>query len=162
MSNESTFPHTVYDIATLLDMVMALSEEVGRRLRVKKLTSRTVSLRLRSADFQTLSRQTTLARPSDATDVIYTEAKQLLLGIRLNAGGYRLVGVGVHDAHPAAGGQLPLWQEPEDRLSRRDRAVDAIRGKFGKHAVVRGPFIDPAEPWVARSFSGGNSKADGS
>lgn len=162
VSNESTFPHTVYDVATLLDMVMALSEEVGRRLRAKRLTSRTVSLRLRSADFQTLSRQTTLVRPSDATDVIYTEAKRLLLGIRLNAGGYRLVGVGVHDTHPAAGGQLPLWQEPEDRLSRRDRAVDAIRGKFGMHAVVRAPLIDPAEPWVARSFSGEYSKGDSS
>ena len=147
VSNESTFPRTVYDAATLCRALLALAEDVGRRLRAKGRRGRTVSLKLRAADFTTLTRQTTLARPTDATDVIYTAAKSLLLKIRLNSQGYRLVGAGVHDLVPAKSGQLPLWTEPEDRLSRRDQAVDAIRHKFGKAAVVRGSLV--AHPCVS-------------
>lgn len=156
VSNESTFPHTVYAHETLLNMLMTLAEQVGKRLRAKGMRGRKVALRLRSADFATLSRQMTLSRPTDATDVIYTEAKQLLAGIKLTRGGYRLIGVGVHDLVPAGEGQLPLWPEPEERLSRRDHAIDAIRGKFGMRSLVRASLVDPAEPWVARAFSGGS------
>ena len=154
VSNESTFPHTVYARETLQDMLMTLSEQVGKRLRAKGMRGRQIALRLRSADFDTLSRQMTLVSPTDATDVIYAEAKRLLQGIKLGAGGYRLIGVGVHDLLPVNEGQMALWMEPYDRLSRRDRAVDAIRGKFGTHALLRAPLIDPAEPWVGRSLRG--------
>ncbi len=154
VSNESTFPHTVFDRTTLLHMLMALAEEVGRRLRAKGMRGRTVALKLRSADFVTQSRQTVIARPTDATDVIYAEAKRLLASFHLHAGGYRLIGVGVHDLTLAAGGQLPLWLEPEDRLSQRDQAVDAIREKYGMGAVLRAPLVAPAETWVTRVFAG--------
>jgi DNA polymerase-4 len=154
VSNESTFSHTVFERETLLRMLMGLAEEVGRRLRAKGLRGRAVALRLRSADFATLTRQTTLLRPTAATDVIYAEVKGLLAGIKLQSGGYRLVGVGVHDLDAAQGGQLPLWSEAEDRLSQRDQAIDAIREKFGKAAVLRAPLLAPAEPWVARRFGG--------
>ena len=60
---------------------------------------------------------------------------------------------GVHDLTPAAGGQLPLWLEPEDRLSQRDQAVDAIREKYGMGAVLRAPLVAPAETWVTRVFA---------
>ena len=76
------------------------------------------------------------------------------MSIQLNADGYRLVGVGVHDLIPAKGGQLPLWPAPEDRLSQRDRAVDTIREKFGMQAVMRAPLVTPSEPWVGRAFAG--------
>lgn len=155
VSNETTFPQTVYARETLQNMLMALAEQVGNRLRAKGMRGRKVAMRLRAADFATLSRQMTLARPTDATDVIYTEAKRLLAGIKLNKGGYRLIGVGVHDLHPAAEGQLPLWPEPEERLSRRDHAIDAIRGKFGRQSLVRASLVAPAEPWVGRAFGGG-------
>ena len=155
VSNESTFPHTVFERETLLHMLMALSEQVGKRLRSKGFRGRTIALKLRSANFATISRQTTLVRPTDATDVIYAEAKRLLMSIQLNADGYRLVGVGVHDLIPAKGGQLALWLEPEDRLSQRDRAVDTIREKFGMQAVMRAPLVTPSEPWVGKAFAGG-------
>ena len=155
VSNEATFPHTVYERETLFNMLMSLAEQVGRRLRGKGMRGRTIALKLRSADFATLSRQTTLARPTDATDIIYAEAKRLLHGVKLVAGGYRLIGVGVHELIPAGEGQLPLWLEPEDRLSQRDRAVDKIRGKFGMHTVLRGTLVNPAEAWVAGNFARG-------
>ena len=158
VSNESTFPHTVYDRITLLHKLMALAEEVGRRLRKQGQRGRTVALKLRAADFATQSRQATLVNATDATDVIYAAVKRLLMSVHPNAAGYRLVGVGVHDLAPAVGGQLPLWRETADRLSQRDQAVDAIRDKFGRHAMVRAPLVAPAEPWVARGFvrSAGN------
>ena len=153
VSNKSTFPRTVYDADRLRYALLALSEDVGKRLRGKGRRGRTVALKLRAADFTTLTRQMTLSRPTDATDVIYGAAKSLLLKVRPNALGYRLVGVGVHDLVPASGGQLPLWTEPEDRLSRRDRAVDAIRHKYGKGAVVRGLLVAAADPWAARRLA---------
>ncbi len=78
ISNETTFARDVADEAELKRTLCRLSESVGRRLRRAGLAGNTVRIKLRWADFTTLTRQITLPALTDRDDDIYRNAQQLL------------------------------------------------------------------------------------
>jgi len=152
VSNEATFPEDVTDVREIRRYLLALAEEVGTRLRSKRLQGRTVVLKLRYGDFTTITRQITLPKPTDATLVIYHQANALLAGCVSPGQPYRLVGVGVHELICEETWQLGLWQDREARLGQLDRVLDAIRAHFGERAILRAPLLSAPLAQVAGVF----------
>lgn len=141
MSAEETFDRDVDDPVVLRRELLRLAERVARRLRRGGLAGRTVTLKLRYASFQTITRSRTLPAATDSTEVLYGEVGALLDNLRLERVRVRLVGVGVANLVPTgAARQLTLTED--DRWVRLERAADEARGRFGDEAVTRGTLLD--------------------
>lgn len=137
ISREETFASDVGDLPPLADRLRTLAAEVGRSLRAAGLTARTVSLKLRFADFTTIARQETLGAASDSDATIGTAALSLLRGAFQPGRTIRLLGVGVHNLEPGA--QLDLFSDTAAARDRRiDAALDSLRERFGPEALRRG------------------------
>lgn len=128
------------DATTLQAVARALlyqTERVAARLREMGLRASLVGVRLRYADLRGQGKQGVLARPSDLTGELYGKARELLEAIYLG-GSVRQVGVQVGRLTGELE-QVSLFDGPRrDSLHRLDRAVDALRAKYGSHAVMRG------------------------
>lgn len=110
ISVEDTFPDDVTDRARLEGVVDTMARRVGGRLRSAGLSGRTVTLKIRYHDFETHTRSTTLAGPTDSPTLLAASAQGLLAATDLS-GGLRLVGVGVSGL--ADWVQDDLFAEPE-------------------------------------------------
>ena len=112
VSSETTFPNDVGDPDYMEGVLRDLSQEVSDRLRKDGLRGRTVSIKLRLANFTTFTRQQTLLATIDDTDDIFRAAR-VLLRREMNPGPeFRLLGVGVSGFQDF--GQLPLFPLEED------------------------------------------------
>ncbi|MCW2746550.1 MAG: dinB [Mycobacterium sp.] len=151
---ERTFASDVDDPARIRRELLRLSDDTAARLRGRALLGRTVTIKVRFADFTTLTRSRTLPIPTDVGRDVYTTAVALFEGLGLQRARLRLVGVRVEGLVPAAEqpvqlrlGDRPLgWREAE-------RAVDRAWRRFGSGAVrpaalvtVTLPGIPAAEP----------------
>jgi DNA polymerase IV len=108
---------------------------VGRRLREAGLAGRTVTLKLRFADFRTITRGRTLAVATDTDTELHEVAAELLARLQLGRVPVRLVGVTVSNLQRAGapvqlrlGRQRPGWEAAV-------RAADAVRARFGEAAI---------------------------
>jgi DNA polymerase IV len=139
ISAETTFDEDIADRDLLDGHLWRLSERVTDRAKAKDLAGRTVTLKLKRADFSTITRRHTLREPTQMADRLYREAADLLA---LVAGreAYRLIGVGLSDIGPASGADLtPDLLDPDARRrAEAERAADAIRKRFGTDAIVKG------------------------
>jgi len=137
ISREETYDRDVADPALLRERIRHLAADVARRLRAARLSARTVSLKLRLADFTTLTRQRSLDGGSDSDAVITAGAIALLDTAYQPGQPVRLLGVGVHNFEDAA--QLDLFSAPAtDRERRLDATLDSLRRRFGPDALRRG------------------------
>lgn len=133
VSREETFAHDVAQRPALHLRIAELASDVGARLRTGGWTARTVTLKLRYADFTTITRQETLATAT-ATDTIVRDAAVTLLDTAWSGDAVRLLGVGVSELEEAP--QLDLFAQPvNDRI---DRTLDRLRERFGQAAIRRG------------------------
>jgi DNA polymerase-4 len=139
ISHETTFPHDIADMATLRAALVELTEQVGRRLRRNGLNGRTVHLKVRSADFATISRAVTLSRPTDVTQELWQAASELLTQrVPRENLPVRLLGVGVSGLQCGTSPQQQLFDREEHRRQGRlDAAADTIRDRFGAAAIQR-------------------------
>jgi len=140
ISHETTFPQNVCDPHILEAWLLDLTEQVAMRIRRRSLHGRTVHLKLRYADFHTITRATTLPEPTDLTREIWQAARALLEDRlpkrRLEV---RLLGVGVSGFEHGEARQLSLFPDESQQSHRQvDRATDEIRERFGKAALMRG------------------------
>lgn len=108
VGHEQTFSNDIADAEELQDKLRDLSQSVGRRLQKSGLAGATVALKLRYADFTTLSRQMTLDVPTSDAEIIYQAARTLWQRVWLRGRPVRLLGVSVRRLSPAAG-QMTLW-----------------------------------------------------
>ncbi len=140
ISHETTFAVDIGDREVLRAWVMGLAEQVGRRLRRHNLRGRTVQIKVRFADFQTLVRAKTLAEPTNITGEIRRTAAELLETFLVTARQrIRLLGVGVSGFEGARQVQTSLFPDEErEKESQLDRAADEIRERFGSAALHRG------------------------
>ncbi len=147
VGHEETFPTDRHDHAELVPEVVRLADSVGSRLRAAGLTGRTVNVKLRFADFSTITRSHSLSGPLFSSMEIARLASELLSGVDVGPG-VRLLGVSVSSLEPlatAGGRQLSLLDsEGGEAAPRRadgplraevEAAVDAIRARYGAHAV---------------------------
>ena len=140
ISHETTFATDIDEAEMLESWLWDLTEHVGRRLRKAGLNGRTVNLKLRFADFRTITRSQTLAQPTNSTDEIgRTVAELLRAAIPRGGKSIRLLGIGVSGLAAQGEVQLELFAEEEaGRQSRLDSVADAIQKQFGSQALGRG------------------------
>ena len=133
---EETFDTDIDDPEIIRRELLRLSEKVGARLRAGGNAGRTVSVKLRMANFKTITRSRTLREPTDVARVIYVTARELYEGAGLERVRLRLVGVRVENLGPAdqAPRQLAL-DEPESGWREAERAIDQVTHRFGSGAV---------------------------
>ncbi|MDD3312997.1 DNA polymerase IV [Pseudodesulfovibrio sp.] len=137
-SAENTFSEDTSDRAELIRWLLAQSERVGADLRAHGYRGRTVTLKVKYADFTQITRSRSLPARTDNTALIFETARELLAELELRRA-VRLIGVGVSNFEPRAR-QVTLFEEAPrsgEATSELDRAVDRVRERFGSGAVTR-------------------------
>jgi len=142
ISRETTFETNLIDVGHVKAMLSYLLERACRQLRGQGLLARTVTVRVRYADFKTVGRSRSLATFSDHDDAFWPVARALFDRAHTRRVGIRLVGARL--SHLAPGGrQMGLFGEPDhDRRTAYYRSVDRVRDRFGFSALVTGRAID--------------------
>lgn len=139
ISKETTFFEDTSDADLLDGHLWRLSEQVADRAKAKQLAGRTVTLKLKRADFQLISRRQGLSDATQLTDRIYRAARDLFAQAK-SRGPFRLIGVGLADLAPESQADLsPDLLDPDAaRRAKAERAADAIRARFGPEAIIKG------------------------
>ena len=134
ISTERTFERDTIDVHKLSSMVMAMVEQLAFDLRRGNKVSSCISLKLRYADFQTVSKQKRI--PYTACDHILIEhAKTLFNALYNRRVRVRLVGVRLSDL--AGGGhQIDLFQD-NDKVLNLYQAMDRMKDRYGQNAIRR-------------------------
>lgn len=134
---ENTFQRDTNDVEELKRWLMDQAERVGRRLRRDKVQGRTVTLKIKYADFKQITRSRTLSKPTASTKTLFQTVAALLDEEPLQSKA-RLIGLAVSnfDRSPQQHTLFPdLDNARQDRL---DQTLDAIRDKFGREKLIRG------------------------
>ncbi|CAK7053461.1 MAG: DNA polymerase IV [Desulfovibrio sp.] len=168
-SAENTFEEDTLDREYLVTWLLRQAERVGRNLRAQNLAGRTITLKVKYADFTNVTRARTLDAPTNLTRVIFDTAVELLEELN-PAKKLRLIGVGVSHfgeignrptpkveqlsllpvaddapgslARTAAGNTPGIKKRDFARESAVDKAMDAVRDKFGANMVMRGKLLE--------------------
>ena len=136
MGADETFGRDTDDRAQLLREILRLSAKVASRMRTAGVAGRTVTLKVRFADFTTLTRSRTRSEATDVTQEIYATATDLFTALGLQRARVRLVGVRVEGLVPRQTVQRQLvLGERERGWSEADVAVDRAVRRFGAAAV---------------------------
>ncbi|MFK8251084.1 DNA polymerase IV [Ancylobacter terrae] len=142
VSAETTFDTDIADFRPLEQHLYRLCEKVSARLKAGGHAGRTVTLKLKTADFRTLTRARSLDSPTVLAHRIFEGARDLL---KAEAKGtpYRLIGVGLSElADPRDADPADLVDTRATRLGAAERAIDALRARFGTDAVGHGILLD--------------------
>ena len=143
IGHSRTLPRDISDRKDIEAQMLKLSEMVGRRARKYGFAGRKVTLTIRYPDFETFTRQTTLAEHTNNTHEIYRSALGILNGIRLK-GSIRLIGVTLSElAHESS--QMILFSDREKEKSVL-RAVDEINDREGEFMITWASYLKRKAP----------------
>ena len=138
ISQELTFARDTLDRNFLEATLHNLCQEVCRELRSQNKSAKCVAIKLRYADFKTITRQVTLQEASDVTRVIFATAQQLLgKTLAKKEKPIRLIGIRVSSL-VGEEKQLPMFDPRVTKLGHLDQAIDKIRKKYGPTAIKTG------------------------
>ena len=142
ISAAETFPQDLDDPAQILTEFLRLTERSSARLRDKDLFAKTVSIKVRFADFSTINRSKTMPLPIDGTHEIYEVVKGLYEALRIDRARLRLVGVSLENLSGGAPEQMVLGAR-ESGWRQADGAIDRARARFGAGSVRPARLIRP-------------------
>ncbi len=137
VSSEITLDEDVADLAKLRPILWRLAETVARRMKKAGVAGRGVTLKLKTAEFRTVTRARRLRGATRSAEEMFRAAEPLLAR-EADGRAFRLIGIGAHDlVEPgrAAQGDLFGGASPDSGV---DKVLDAVREKFGDDAIVRG------------------------
>lgn len=138
VSSETTFNTDLSSIETLSVELLKCCERLSERLKSKGLVGGTVSLKLKTAGFRLRTRARHLMIPTQLANVLY-ETGMDLLKRETDGTPFRLIGIGVSGLEAADGADPADLLEPQvARKAAAERAMDRVRHRFGRAAVVRG------------------------
>ncbi len=142
VSSETTFNSDVRDVKWLEDVLWELCEKVSARMKASGFDGRTVTLKLKTGDFKSISRRTTLDAPSNLARIAFAAAKPMLYDAAQGKA-YRLIGVGFSGL--SAAGETTaapdLFGDANAKIAKQEEAIDAIRKKFGRDALRAGRVL---------------------
>ena len=140
ISSETTFSEDIDDLGLLDGHLWRLSEKTSARAKAKGYAGRTVVLKLKTKDFRTLTRSHSLTGPTQLADAIYRAGREML--DKAHEGrAFRLIGIGIStltDAAETGGEAADLFDPDAPRRAKAERAVDALRDRYGINAVEKG------------------------
>lgn len=144
ISHETTFAADIDDRDALRAWLLELTDQVARRLRRHGLRGRTVHLKVRFADFRTITRSQKLGEPTAATEQLSQIACGMLATrIPREREPVRLLGMGVSDIDRSGQAQRHLFDQQEyEQQARLDRASDSIKERFGAAALRRASALE--------------------
>ena len=142
ISAETTFNIDLSDKTQLEDELWRMCEKVAVQARGKGVAGRTAALKLRTSDFRILSRRRTLPHPVQTATMLFHVVRELLAH-ELDGRAFRLIGAGLSELVDASEAQNLLFSDGESRARIKEGAVDKIRSKFGKDAVVSARTLKP-------------------
>jgi DNA polymerase-4 len=148
VGHEETFARDHASPEWLGREVVRLADAVAGRLRRAGLSGRTIVLKVRFADFRTITRSATVPQPIDGGRAIAVVARRLLDAVDVSPG-VRLLGVSVSSLSEG-GGQLSLEDGGHGSWSAATGAVDAIRSRYGDAAIVPAALTGPSGVRVKR------------
>lgn len=146
ISHETTFDINLDSPETIQSVLLHLTEQVSARLRQAQLKGRTITLKVRYADFKTITRSHSIDEATDSTNQIWKIIKDMVLPkVPLQKQGIRLLGVGVsqfmEEPSPTTS-QLGLFDNNDDKIQSKDSSIDKltddINERFGNNALMRG------------------------
>ena len=139
ISKETTFSEDTGEKDLLDGHLWRLAEQVSDRAKAKGFAGQTVTLKLKTASFKSLTRRQTLHDATQMADSIYRTARALFDQLD-DEGPFRLIGTGLSGLVPASDADRShdLLDEGAAKRSDVERATDQIREKFGKDAILKG------------------------
>jgi DNA polymerase-4 len=142
VGHEVTFETDVRDADRIRRELFRLSDQVGRRLRAAGATGRTVVLKLRFGDFETITRSKTLAEPTDLGRRIYEEVRGVYEASGKVLTPIRLVGVRMEQLAfvGESSGAIGLWDDDAD-WREAETTMDALRARFGPGSVTSASLL---------------------
>jgi DNA polymerase-4 len=135
VSAETTFEADHADFSTLEQILWRLSEKVSGRLKASDLSGKTITLKLKTADFKQRTRAQSIEQPTQLAEKIFRTARPLLAK-EIDGTAFRLIGVGVSALRGAA--EASESDLLDHRSAKAEHAMDDLRKKFGKDAVMKG------------------------
>ena len=144
VSAETTFGADIASYKPLEKILWSLAEKVSGRLKASAISGSTVNLKLKTADFRIRTRARALGEPTQLATRIFEAARELL-GREVDGTRFRLIGIGVSSLNEAGKADpLDLVDRQGARSAKAEHAIDKVRAKFGKAAVVKGLVFDGA------------------
>ena len=148
VSSETTFNSDIASLDQLSTELLNLCERLSERLKAKGIVGDTVTLKLKSAGFRLRTRARHLIIPTQLTNLLY-ETGLSLLQREVDGTAFRLIGIGISGIEPAHGSDPADLLEPAvARKAAAERAMDKVRTRFGREAVIRGKLYGrkPSRP----------------
>ncbi|MBK7723544.1 MAG: DNA polymerase IV [Austwickia sp.] len=140
---DQTFAYDIDDPVEIHRRLLQVADRTAARARSQGMQGRTVAIRVRFADFTTITRSRTLREATDVTRDIYVTARSLFDDLGLQRARLRLVGVRLEQLVPATTAPIQtMIGEPDHGWRDADRAVDQASRRFGAGAVVPGSLVD--------------------
>jgi DNA polymerase-4 len=140
VSHEETFDRDLDEEEELLREILSLSQRVGARLREDGYRARTVTLKVRLANFTTLTRSRTIDPPTDVAAYLYQVTSELFRALPGARRRIRLLGVAGTGLVAAGQEQLALLRG--ERWGKVERAVDRIEKRFGRGSAMPAALLD--------------------
>jgi len=139
ISHETTFDTDLESPEQVLRVLLDQTEQVARRMRKQEFKAKSVTLKIRFGDFQTITRSRMLDRATDSTDELWHTAREIFTTWATQSfNPVRLIGMGAGNLSEGAG-QLDLFAGADDTRHRAvDDVTDQIATRYGKHAIRRG------------------------
>jgi DNA polymerase-4 len=141
ISAAQTFDRDIDDPEIISKEILRMCERASSRMRERSLFAKTITLKIRFADFTTINRSKTVPLPIDTTHEIYEVAKGLYEGLSIERARIRLVGVSLDNLHTdtheqlVLGGRESSWRELQE-------GIDAAKARFGRDSVRPGRLIE--------------------
>ena len=159
-SAEHTFAEDTLDRELLHVWLLRHAERVSAKVRSMGVKGRTITLKIKFYDFQSITRSRTLKAPTDSTSVLYATGISLLDGVSPTKK-VRLIGLGL-SCFTASTDQLSLFGTETNAYAKRDKALDAaidhIRKRFGAAALMRGKIFASQASNAKDSCPGPNTR----
>ena len=142
VSAETTFGEDIASYKPLEKILWSLSERVSARLKSSGIAGSTVTLKLKTADFRIRTRARSLGEPTQLAARIFAAGKDLLAR-ETDGTRFRLIGIGLSNLDDAEKADTAdLIDLRAQRTADAEHAIDKVRAKFGKGAVVKGLVFD--------------------
>ncbi|WP_374764983.1 DNA polymerase IV [Yunchengibacter salinarum] len=162
VSSETTLSRDLRDKAGLEAVLWRQCERTASDLKTKTLAGLTVTLKLKTSTHKTISRSHTLDAPTQLATTLFEEGRHLLAPL-VDGTPYRLVGIGVSNFRPVQEADPPDLIEPaRTRRASAERAMDALRARYGHDSVQLGRALGPdrGETAPAPRRPGGKKRRD--
>ena len=142
ISAETTFNTDIRDLQSLKDELWRMSERAAGQARARGVAGRVATLKLKTADFQIITRRRTLPGPIQTATLLFQTTCDILTR-EADGRAFRLIGAGLSDLVETSAEATDLFMSDEGRARVREGTMDRIRARFGAAAVTTGRNLKP-------------------